>query len=86
MRRLHSPKFAHGSLCQSVIVIAFHKVEISMLADDASHEESSDEEHTSGAVLENATAAMLNDGLLSLFVSDSEDKEFSGFLEVSDNE
>ena len=35
---------------------------------------------------ENTTAAMLDEALLSLFVSDSEDKEFSGFSADSDNE
>ena len=61
-----------------------------MLADDASHKESSSDEDdvtsTSGDVLENTTAAMLDEALLSLFVSESEDEEFSGFSADSDNE
>ena len=39
-----------------------------------------------GAVLENRTPVMLDEALLSLFVSDSEDEEFSGFSVNSDNE
>ena len=59
---------------ERVIVTAFRNAEISMLADDASHEESpSDEDDvtsTSGAVLKSTTAAMVDEALLSLFVSD----------------
>ena len=35
--------------------------------------------------LENTTATVLDEVLLSLFVSDSEDEEFSGFSADSDN-
>ena len=38
------------------------------------------------SILENTTAAMLDEELLSPFVSDLEEKEFSGFLADSDNE
>ena len=37
-------------------------------------------------VLENTTAAMLDEAPLPLFMSDSEDKEFSSFSADSDNE
>lgn len=97
---LHSPKFAHWSRMEAWKLVPergnvtiFSKTKISMLADGASHEESSSDEDdipsTLGAIFrkrDHLQVIVIDEALLSPCMSDSEGEKFCSFSANSDDE